>query len=67
MTFHYKRVIHVLLCILALLEGSFTMGHQDEATTPHDEAHDFYLSHRTCFAFMVGIDWVKDALEKAVD
>lgn len=31
-----------------------------------DDPHQFYLSHRTCFVFMIGLDWIHDALEKAI-
>lgn len=32
-----------------------------------DDPHQFYLSHRTCFVAMVGLDWIEDALNKAIE
>jgi len=31
-----------------------------------NDPHEFFLSHRTCFVFMIGTDWVKDSIDKAI-
>ena len=51
--------------VLAVL--TLTLTHAQRERPPASAEHEYYLSYRTCFAFMVGLEWIEDALNKVME
>lgn len=51
------------LILLCLLGAAVPQTSRPQATPEHE----YYLSYRTCFATMIGLDWIQDALNKIIE
>ena len=55
-----------LFLVLAVIQGGGGLG-KAKAESEKMDPHEYYLSHRSCLAFMIGLDWIQDAMNKVIE
>ena len=63
-----KGIWHLGVLIIAVIVNLGHTQSQEQHIRPESTfEHEYYLSYRTCFAWMIGLDWIKDALSKVME